>query len=141
MNTNFTGNQSWNKSIHFQGAAPRAFWWPVYRFGHLKMFTKNLMSQKKYKSVIVLKIYFRESDAFQQLLKRSKIFLKLPHCIWKTTLARPHKREDPQFLYFFVAPKFHKLCNCVNCCPCNLKHREHWADLLEYRQRFQLVFD
>ena len=33
---------------------------------------KSFRSQKTFKFVIVLKIYFRASDAFQQLLKRSK---------------------------------------------------------------------
>ena len=50
-------------------AVASLFWRLVFRFGR----PKNTMNQKKCNSVIVLKIY-RASDAFEQLLKRSKTF-------------------------------------------------------------------
>ena len=50
-------------------AVASTFWRLVFRFGR----PKNTMNQKKCNSVIVLKIY-RPSDAFEQLLKRSKTF-------------------------------------------------------------------
>ena len=36
------------------------------------------MSQKKYKSTILIEIYFRASDAFQQLLKQSNTLQNFP---------------------------------------------------------------
>lgn len=76
------------------------------------------MSQKKFESVILLKVYFRTSDAFQQLFKTVKNTLKLLHCKLKTTLAQPRKREDglqsrrssqPAIFVLFVTLKFYKL--------------------------------
>ena len=87
-----------------------------------------LMSQKKYKSVIVLKIYFRAHDAFQQHLKTVKNILKLPHCILKITLAQPCKSKNEIMIEMFLVIRHFRtfsLCpNSVNCdhiCSCPLK--------------------
>ena len=73
-------------------AVGRGFWRPIYRFAD-KNATKGFDETKKeYKSVIMLKICFRASDAFQQLLKRS--ILKLLHCMLIINLAQPGKRKN-----------------------------------------------
>ena len=64
-------------------AVARAFWGLVYRFERPKNVPKKFRESKNSKSVIGLEIYFCASDTFQQLLNP----LKLPHCIWKITLA------------------------------------------------------
>ena len=46
--------------------------------GAQKMIPEIFNESKKYKSIILLKIYFLASDAFQQLLKRSKRFKTSP---------------------------------------------------------------
>ena len=109
------------------------FWKPVYRFGDQKCNQRFWWVKKKNKSVIVLKIYFRAHDAFQQHLKTVKNILKLPHCILKTTLAQLYKSKNEIMIETFLVIRHFRtfsLCpNSVNCdhiCSCPLKKITKW---------------